>query len=319
MHPSIATYAADGWDGDAAELLTGLGFALTQPRRVTRRLLDTFDGLLHGAGLRLEVHETGGRRTVLLTGDGVVGARVVAGHVPVWSSDLPAGPLRARVAAIVGVRALRPVVTVAAVERQAARFDRRRKELVHAVFVEQAIAEPGSLALTPATLIELEALTGYPKPAEEAEQALIRAGARRVEGLLGLGARAAGVDLRGFSSSPSVPLDPAMPALDGWCAVLANLAATARANWSGTIEEIDTEFLHELRVAVRRTRSILGHGRGVVPPDVLEPAREAFAAIGSATGASRGLRRAAAGMAGPRPPTRRRDRRRPGARARPPG
>ena len=53
-----------------------------------------------------------------------------------------------------------------------------------------------------------------------------------------------------------------MPALDGWCAVLANLAATARANWPGTIDEIDTEFLHELRVAVRRTRSILGHGQG---------------------------------------------------------
>jgi len=93
--------------------------------------------------------------------------------------------------------------------------------------------------------------------------------------------------MAGYSSSPTVPLDASMPALDGWCAVLANLAATARANWAGTLAQVDTEFLHELRVAVRRSRSILGHGKGVVPADVLEPTSRLLAEVGTATGPAR--------------------------------
>src|SRR6478735_3215927 len=214
MHPSIATFAADGCSGGAGAVLADLGFAVGQPRRVTRTVLDTFDGLLHDAGLRLEVRDEGARRAVLLSGDGVVGVRVSTTVVPVWPSDLPAGPLRARVAAIVDVRALQPVLSVIAVERQAVRFDRRRKELVRATVVEDAVATPGEVPIVPAALIELEALAGYPKPAAEAAAALTRRGAVALHtDLLDHAARATGVDLRGFSSSPSVPLDAAMPAL----------------------------------------------------------------------------------------------------------
>src|SRR4051794_41197114 len=105
MQPATATYAADGWDADATEVLATAGFAVAAPHRVVRTLLDTFDGLLHHAGLRLELHESAARRTLILGGDGVVGVRAPTAVVPVWPSDLPSGPLRARVAAIVGVRA----------------------------------------------------------------------------------------------------------------------------------------------------------------------------------------------------------------------
>ena len=47
-----------------------------------------------------------------------------------------------------------------------------------------------------------------------------------------------GVELAGFSGSPTVALDPAMPAIDGFRAVLANLADTIAANWQGTIAQI---------------------------------------------------------------------------------
>ena len=208
--------------------------------------------------------------------------QITLGAEPVWPTDLPPGPLRSRLVAIVDVRALLPIVRIDTVERDAVRYDGRRKEILRATVVEAA--RVGDTALVTAPLVEVVPLVGYPKPATELADVLVRRGARRLDGdLVGL----TGVDLGGYSASPTVPLEPQMPALAGWCAVLANLASTARANWAGTLAQIDTEFLHELRVAVRRSRSILGHAEGIIPDDVLAPAADGFAAIGTATGPAR--------------------------------
>ncbi|MFT3853416.1 MAG: CHAD domain-containing protein [Ilumatobacteraceae bacterium] len=289
MHPSTSTFTADGWDAARlVDLLHQVGLSVGNPRPVVRTVLDTFDGLLHDAGLRLTMVADGPRRAVDLTGDDVIAVRVAVDAAPVWPADLPAGPLRARVAAALDVRALLAVLQIRSVEREVVRYDGRRKEVLRATLVESAVAAPGDVPVTPAPMLVVEALAGYAKPAATLAETLADAGAVRLDDdLVELAASAAGVDLAGFSVSPTVPLDPAMPALDGWCAVLANLAATARANWSGTLAQIDTEFLHELRVAVRRTRSIVGHGRGVIPDDVLAPAASAFAEIGAVTGPAR--------------------------------
>ncbi len=283
MLEAPALYAADGWDiARLVELLHGEGVAVGAPRRVVRTVLDTFDGLVHAAGLRLTAHTEGGAHTVSLTGDDVVGVQITLGAEPVWPTDLPPGPLRSRLVAIVDVRALLPIVRIDTVERDAVRYDGRRKEILRATVVEAA--RVGDTALVTAPLVEVVPLVGYPKPATELADVLVRRGARRLDGdLVGL----TGVDLGGYSASPTVPLEPQMPALAGWCAVLANLASTARANWAGTLAQIDTEFLHELRVAVRRSRSILGHAEGIIPDDVLAPAADGFAAIGTATGPAR--------------------------------
>ena len=80
--------------------------------------------------------------------------------------------------------------------------------------------------------------------------------------------RAAGVDLKGHHDEPTVPLEPDLPAIEGFRRVLANLMASVDANLPGTIDDIDAEFLHDLRVAVRRSRSVLRHGKRVLPADV---------------------------------------------------
>jgi CHAD domain-containing protein len=86
-----------------------------------------------------------------------------------------------------------------------------------------------------------------------------------------------------------VPLDPAMPAIAGFRDVLANLLATVDENLPGTIDDIDPEFLHDLRVAVRRSRSILRHGKRVLPEDVLAWSRPDLKEIGRLTGRPRDL------------------------------
>ena len=61
------------------------------------------------------------------------------------------------------------------------------------------------------------------------------------------------------------------------------------ANWPGTIEQLDPEFLHDLRVAVRRTRSVLREGKKVLPPAIVERAEERFGWLGTLTGPARDL------------------------------
>ena len=57
-------------------------------------------------------------------------------------------------------------------------------------------------------------------------------------------------------------------------AVLCDLAGMVEANLPGTLADLDTEFLHDLRVAVRRSRSVLRELKGAFPPEPLAtPAR----------------------------------------------
>jgi CHAD domain-containing protein len=49
-------------------------------------------------------------------------------------------------------------------------------------------------------------------------------------------------------------------------AVLEALAGVVAANLPGTIDDIDTEFLHDLRISVRRSRAVLRELRGVFDP-----------------------------------------------------
>jgi CHAD domain-containing protein len=65
-----------------------------------------------------------------------------------------------------------------------------------------------------------------------------------------------------------VPLQPETPAAVAVATVLAHFAAAIDDNVAGTIAAIDTEFLHDLRVAVRRTRSILKLAGDVLPDDI---------------------------------------------------
>lgn len=90
-------------------------------------------------------------------------------------------------------------------------------------------------------------------------------------------------------NSLTVRLDAGDDALDAFRRVLANLADTIEVNLEGTIADTDPELLHELRVAIRRTRSVLAHGRSVVPADIRDRYREAFGELGQLTGPPRDL------------------------------
>ena len=94
--------------------------------------MDTFDGRLHAAGLRLELQEAPGFELILTAADGVPPARMEIEVEPRFASELPPGPLAGRLAAVAKERALLPVLTVRTNTRTAQRRDRRDKVTVTA-------------------------------------------------------------------------------------------------------------------------------------------------------------------------------------------
>lgn len=254
---------------------------------VSRTWLDTFDGRLHAAGLRLELQQAGDLELVL-QGPAVVPARSSVSRPPRRITDLPAGPLRARLAPLVTVRALLPVLTVSARQTLAVRRDAEGKA-VATVTVNDELQVEGS-ASTVGWTVEVEELEGYPKSAARARDLLDGLGLRRLDGgALDIAAAAIGADPAGYSGSPTVQLERDLPALEGYQAVLANLADAVDATWQGTVDDVDPEFLHDLRVAVRRIRSVLAQGKRVLPAQARERFREDFGWLGQVTGRARDL------------------------------
>jgi len=70
---------------------------------------------------------------------------------------------------------------------------------------------------------------------------------------------------------------------------LRNLMNTLERNIPGTQADLDSEFLHDLRVATRRTRSALSQVKQVLPEDLVVDFKQRFAWLGQVTGPVRDL------------------------------
>jgi CHAD domain-containing protein len=287
VNPTAFTSSSSSPSG-VLDALAAAGFEIGPPRALRRTVVDTFDGRLHRAGLRLEVRGAGNGAEVVLDDGRSSPARAPAATAPRRAADLPAGPLRSRLGPVLDVRALVPLATVTATVRPAVRRDAEGTARV-TVDVHDGLAVDGA-PVGPPWAAELRAGAGYAKDAASARALLRSLGLKAGAGdVLDQALAAAGVARRGFTGSPTIALAADEPALPAFRRVLANLMLAVDANWQGTVDDVDPEFLHDLRVAVRRTRSVLAQGRRVLPADVRATYREAFGWLGGVTGPSRDL------------------------------
>jgi CHAD domain-containing protein len=288
MAAGTTTYhpVAPGIDVDhVLAVLARAGFALDAPRPSTLAVLDTFDGRIADAGLRLELVDG---RQLVLRGEGEVPAAVTLTRQPRDAADLPAGPLRRRLAKLLDVRALLRLVEVTSQRQDAAQRNHSGK-VVAGVTVHRQTAANGE-PFGDGFLVEALELAGYPKPAAELHRLLADAGLGVVDGgLAELAATRAGVPLDGFEVPVGVALDSGMAAIDGFRAVLGNLRDAMVANWDGTVADVDPEFLHDFRVAVRRSRVVLANAKRVLPDVIRDRTRDDFAWFGEVTGNARDL------------------------------
>jgi CHAD domain-containing protein len=86
-----------------------------------------------------------------------------------------------------------------------------------------------------------------------------------------------------------VTLTPRMPAAAAVATVLTALLDAIEVNVSGTVRDLDTEFLHDLRVAVRRSRSALKLAGDVLPDGMSARFRPELKWLGDLTTPTRDL------------------------------
>jgi CHAD domain-containing protein len=86
-----------------------------------------------------------------------------------------------------------------------------------------------------------------------------------------------------------IQLSPDMNAVTATRKLLLNLLDAIQANLAGTKEGLDNKPLHDFRVAIRRTRSVLGQLQEVFTAQDVVTWKQAFAWLGSITGATRDL------------------------------
>jgi CHAD domain-containing protein len=265
---------------------------LADPEPLTTRHVyyDTFDERLRAKGLQL-VHD--GTLLVLLSSNGeqLAAAQANGAAELIRPSELPPGSLRDRVVPICDVRVILRVAEVESSGQTFAVLDEEDKTVARIV-AETSVLRGGARdgdALR--KRLHVRGVRGYDKVVQRVKSVL--------EDALELvpATETLADELRARAQSAPSPvaadarsrLTPEMPADRAAVAICVPLLHTIEANLPGTLGDLDSEFLHDLRVAVRRTRSLQRELKRVFPADELAHFREEFRWLQQVTGPSRDL------------------------------
>ena len=286
-------------EGLAATLEARLRVLVEPALRREVTYFDTFDWRIHRVGGRLCLAPgRGGSALTWLNADGTVRHRLLGDKAPAFAWDFPDGHFRREIETVIAMRRLLPIVELSLAGRVLRVLDDLDKTVVrlqleHGTVTDVGAAREGGKAAVvalPETL-RVRPVRGFDKDfrqvvkALEGDLGLERLATSELERALEAIRRQAG----DYASKVAIELDPAMPAAEAAKAIHRTLLATIRRNEHGTRRDLDSEFLHDLRVAVRRTRSALSQIKGVYPADVLARFKVEFKWLGGLTGPVRDL------------------------------
>jgi CHAD domain-containing protein len=255
----------------------------------TIRFYDTFDWRLFHRGLALQ--ESAGRLSAVAVDSNRIRASAPVAEPPkrlLWW-DLPRGRLRDLLRPVLGVRAACPVATLHRRARDYQVLNGDGKTIGRLRAITARTAGSGSSVGLPKRVV-VEALKGYKKEMKRLATALASAGwAVEERPELELAVAAAGRRVLDYSSRPQIHLEPTWSAAEGMRVIMRRLVDQMRRNEQGLFEDLDVEFLHDFRVAIRRLRSLLATVKNVSEPGLLARLKADFRAIANATGSVRDL------------------------------
>jgi CHAD domain-containing protein len=240
-----------------------LSASTTAPQTFQRNFLDTADWRLYGAGYTLEADVTSRSVTVTLRDrhNEEVQATWSQPTLPELAADLPDAAAKA-----VNDRRLFPQVELGARLQRVSVLDDERKTTARVILERYLMdsARPRRIVRA-ATILPVR---GYDRSAERVADVLQQAGLHPYDTpLLDLILRLQRRPMPGSDLGPGVPLKREMSAARAVATVLGRLRHHVVSNEAGVRAQLDREFLHDYRVAIRRARSILRRTMGALPED----------------------------------------------------
>ena len=251
------------------------------PQHLPSTYYDTYDWRLFNKSLALICTPT--HACLQSLGDASLVARAEIAAVPVFRQDLPEGELQTRLSPILSIRALRPLCTMPTHSQTLRILDRNAKTVVRLVLEQHHLMlDDASRPLL--TRVCIKPVRGYDKAAIKLRKWLMRHDFAPLTGSLYTTAlAAAGRTPNDYSAKLRLHFDPQMRADAATQELLRFLFRVMRQNEAGIIEDVDTEYLHDFRVAIRRTRSALGQLKSVFPARITHRFKRDFAYLGSIT------------------------------------
>ncbi len=276
-------------------------FSEERPAYIDRTYLDSFDWrLFEGGGTLCFERESHARRLVWTPHDSRQG-RVMLGRVnkpPRFGWDYPPGAMRSTIGPLLEMRALLPRIDLVTRVRTLRLLDDERKTVVR-LRVEESRprrAERDDDELNqeqPPVAVRIVTLPvrGYDDELADLRKWLYDSDrvTPRTPCLLEEAINATGGRVADYSSKLDFEFDPDMPAAEAVREIHRFLLGVMEQNLFGVREDIDSEFLHDFRVAIRRTRSALTQVKGVLPASATDHFKERFAWLGQVTGPTRDM------------------------------
>ena len=268
--------------------------AVGATRRRRQTWLDTADWRLYRKGITCELLNTSSAAMLVLHGpnDERRECLLPAGtQAPLRLEHVPDGLLRDRLSPLLGIRALLPLVQSSRTVREVRLLDDEAKTVVRLLLDGPATVRGLTDGAVPARLHVIP-VRGYVAQSRKVARTLREQGLLPDEtepsdavAALTTGGYTPGV-LPGAVDPPPAQHTPAAVAV---ATMLLSFLDQLEAQVPGAVGDIDVEFLHDLRIAVRRSRSALKLAGGVLPPGTVERFAPELKWLGDVTTPARDL------------------------------
>lgn len=253
----------------------------------TLSMYDTFDWRLYHRSLVL--YSAGTRLCLRRLFETAPMHRVEISAPPVFLRDLPEGDLRKTLAPILGVRALRNLAELHS-RTTPYRIANQEGKTVARILHEEIRGSPDTDAPALAESLWWKPARG-PVESREVRKRLEEAGftVHEREDVFFAAMTERGMEPGGYSTKPDIPLEHGMRSDEATKLVLRFLLQVMRVNEEQLETDLDTEFLHDYRVALRRTRSALRQMKRVFPKEIARRFRKELSSVGKISNPLRDL------------------------------
>lgn len=208
-----------------------------------------------------------------------------------FSTDFSLPEMQKKLARFTGIRALLSIAEVERTNRLFAVLNKEEKTVARITVQERTAIGTNVSGILP-TSISLESVRGYEKSFKKIQDGFMQLGfTERTDVIPELNAVLHHINRTplDYDSKVSLVLTEKQPLNTSIQTIFRYLLGGMSSNYDGVVKDIDVEFLHDFRIAIRRTRSLLSLMKEYIPVQDLLYFQNEFKWLGSITGPVRDL------------------------------